>query len=57
LKSPNSPSNTRTSTTPPPLHSFLHEDPWERLAKIRQALPNSLLQMLVRGANAVGYTS
>ncbi len=38
-------------------YRFLHEDPWERLSKIRQALPNSLLQMLVRGANAVGYTS
>lgn len=38
-------------------YRFLHEDPWERLARIREALPNSLLQMLVRGANAVGYTS
>ncbi|AIZ63676.1 pyruvate carboxylase [Hymenobacter sp. DG25B] len=34
---------------------FLHEDPWERLAKLRQAVPNILLQMLIRGANGVGY--
>ncbi|GAB2952144.1 pyruvate carboxylase [Hymenobacter coalescens] len=34
---------------------FLHEDPWDRLAKIRQAVPNILLQMLIRGANGVGY--
>ncbi|TGE29101.1 pyruvate carboxylase [Hymenobacter metallicola] len=34
---------------------FLHEDPWERLAKIREAVPNILLQMLIRGANGVGY--
>ncbi|SMC00493.1 pyruvate carboxylase [Hymenobacter roseosalivarius DSM 11622] len=34
---------------------FLHEDPWERLAKIRAAVPNILLQMLIRGANGVGY--
>ncbi len=34
---------------------FLTEDPWERLARLRQALPGSLLQMLLRGANAVGY--
>ncbi|GAB5034711.1 pyruvate carboxylase [Nannochloropsis oceanica] len=38
-------------------YRFLHEDPWERLEGIRKALPHSLLQMLVRGANAVGYTS
>lgn len=34
---------------------FLYEDPWERLQKIRKAIPNILLQMLLRGANAVGY--
>ena len=36
---------------------FLKEDPWWRLRAIRAAVPNVLLQMLVRGANAVGYTS
>jgi len=36
---------------------FLHEDPWQRLEMIRQAVPNVLLQMLFRGSNAVGYTS
>jgi pyruvate carboxylase len=36
---------------------FLHEDPWQRLEKIRAAVPNVLLQMLFRGSNAVGYTS
>ena len=36
---------------------FLKEDPWWRLATIREAVPNVMLQMLVRGANAVGYTS
>ena len=35
---------------------FLHEDPWERLAAMREALPNVCLQMLIRGANTVGYT-
>jgi len=34
---------------------FLHEDPWERLTKLRAAVPNILLQMLIRGANGVGY--
>jgi pyruvate carboxylase len=34
---------------------FLHENPWERLAKFRRAMPNVLLQMLLRGSNAVGY--
>jgi pyruvate carboxylase len=34
---------------------FLHEDPWDRLAKLRKAVPNILLQMLIRGANGVGY--
>jgi pyruvate carboxylase len=36
---------------------FLKEDPWQRLAGLRQALPNVLLQMLLRGSNAVGYTN
>lgn len=36
---------------------FLHEDPWDRLIKMRQAMPNVLFQMLLRGANGVGYTS
>lgn len=36
---------------------FLTEDPWERLALIREAAPNILLQMLLRGANGVGYTN
>ena len=36
---------------------FLKEDPWERLAKIRESIPNVLLQMLLRGDNAVGYTN
>ncbi len=35
---------------------FLSEDPWERLAKLRQAVPNICLQMLLRGRNTVGYT-
>ena len=34
---------------------FLKEDPWERLAAIQEGAPNLLLQMLVRGANGVGY--
>ncbi|KVK54246.1 pyruvate carboxylase [Agrobacterium sp. D14] len=34
---------------------FLTEDPWERLAKVREDAPNLLLQMLLRGANGVGY--
>lgn len=36
---------------------FLTEDPWERLSLIRDAAPNLLLQMLLRGANGVGYTN
>ncbi|WP_420961402.1 pyruvate carboxylase [Brucella sp. IR073] len=36
---------------------FLTEDPWERLALIREGAPNILLQMLLRGANGVGYKS
>jgi len=34
---------------------FLKEDPWERLRQLRQALPNTRLQMLLRGQNLVGY--
>ncbi|KQT69932.1 MULTISPECIES: pyruvate carboxylase [unclassified Aureimonas] len=36
---------------------FLTEDPWERLALIRERAPNILLQMLLRGSNGVGYTN
>jgi pyruvate carboxylase len=36
---------------------YLHEDPWERLALLRRQIPNVLFQMLLRGANAVGYTN
>ena len=36
---------------------FLREDPWERPARLREAVPNILLQMMVRASNAVGYTS
>ena len=36
---------------------FLTEDPWERLALVREGAPNILLQMLLRGANGVGYTN
>jgi pyruvate carboxylase len=35
---------------------FLKEDPWDRLAQLREAMPNICLQMLLRGANTVGYT-
>jgi pyruvate carboxylase len=35
---------------------FLAEDPWERLAALRQTVPNICLQMLLRGRNTVGYT-
>ncbi|ALG85077.1 pyruvate carboxylase [Gordonia phthalatica] len=35
---------------------FLHEDPWERLARLRRSIPNICLQMLLRGRNTVGYT-
>jgi pyruvate carboxylase len=35
---------------------FLKEDPWERLAGLREAVPNICLQMLLRGRNTVGYT-
>ncbi len=36
---------------------FLKEDPWQRLADLREAVPNVPLQMLLRSANAVGYTN
>ncbi|WP_210481684.1 pyruvate carboxylase [Naasia sp. SYSU D00948] len=35
---------------------FLGEDPWERLAVLREAMPNIAIQMLLRGRNTVGYT-
>ena len=34
---------------------FLKEDPWQRLRQLRQALPNTRLQMLLRGQNLLGY--
>jgi len=36
---------------------FLQENPWERLRLLRKAMPNVLLQMLIRGSNGVGYTA
>lgn len=36
---------------------FLNECPWERLEQLREAVPNVPFQMLLRGANAVGYTN
>lgn len=36
-------------------YRFLGEDPWERLETLRKKIPNVLFQMLIRGANAVGY--
>nr|WP_150696861.1 pyruvate carboxylase [Pandoraea terrae] len=36
---------------------FLKEDPWQRLAQLRERVPNIVFQMLLRGANGVGYTS
>jgi len=36
---------------------FLHEDPWQRLRSLRERIPNICFQMLLRGANAVGYAS
>ena len=36
---------------------FLHEDPWQRLQKLREAIPNICFQMLLRASNAVGYTA
>ncbi|MER2105768.1 MAG: pyruvate carboxylase [Solibacillus sp.] len=38
-------------------YRFLKEDPWARLEKLRQQIPNILFQMLFRGSNAVGYTN
>ncbi|HEY8923381.1 MAG TPA: pyruvate carboxylase, partial [Polyangia bacterium] len=38
-------------------YRFLSEDPWRRLEELRAKVPNLLFQMLVRGANAVGYTN
>ncbi|HYO53711.1 pyruvate carboxylase [Archangium sp.] len=38
-------------------YRFLNEDPWARLRALKAAAPNLLQQMLLRGANAVGYTS
>jgi pyruvate carboxylase len=35
---------------------FLHEDPWQRLEQLREAVPNLCLQMLLRGRNLLGYT-
>lgn len=35
---------------------FLGEDPWQRLAQLREAMPNIPIQMLLRGDNTVGYT-
>src|SRR3990167_6587048 len=34
---------------------FLKEDPWERLRKLKSALPNTPIQMLLRGQNLLGY--
>ncbi len=36
---------------------FLREDPWKRLEQLRKAIPNILLQMLIRGMNGVGYAA
>lgn len=36
-------------------YRFLNEDPWERLRYMREKMPHTLLQMLLRGSNAVGY--
>ncbi|MEO7652767.1 MAG: pyruvate carboxylase, partial [Bryobacteraceae bacterium] len=36
---------------------FLHEDPWQRLRKLRELVPNICFQMLLRASNAVGYTA
>ena len=38
-------------------YRFLKENPWARLEKLREQMPNVLFQMLFRGANAVGYTN
>ncbi|MGW9019136.1 pyruvate carboxylase, partial [Priestia megaterium] len=36
-------------------YRFLSEDPWDRLIKLREEMPNILFQMLIRGSNTVGY--
>src|SRR5690606_3118390 len=36
---------------------FLKEDPWERLGRLREAVPNILFHVLLGGSNAVGYTN
>ncbi len=38
-------------------YRFLHESPWERLSNLRELMPGTLLQMLLRSGNAVGYTN
>ncbi len=38
-------------------YRFLKESPWDRLVELRQRIPNIMFQMLIRGANAVGYTN
>lgn len=38
-------------------YRYLHEDPWERLEWLRREIPNIPFQMLLRGANAVGYAN
>lgn len=38
-------------------YRYLHESPWRRLQILRDKMPNQLFQMLIRGANAVGYTN
>lgn len=38
-------------------YRFLHESPWERLDLLREKIPNIPFQMLLRGANAIGYTN
>lgn len=38
-------------------YRFLKESPWERLMQLREKIPNIMFQMLIRGANAVGYTN
>ena len=38
-------------------YRFLHEDPWERLRRLRARMPGTLLQMLLRAGNAVGYAN
>ena len=38
-------------------YRFLQECPWQRLRDLRRLMPNHLLQMLLRGANGVGYTT